>query len=255
MGRPSRRISRIGQPACSGGWRLVVPRHGRAIPRRCHWHELGHFSQSGSRTLLAFIVPVHCWFEEAAARTTGFNEGFAGAMGEKSWLYNLLVFVMWLTTGLGRVILTGFVLLSRLITFNLLRQMEFDADQYQAQVAGSQSFLATFERLADLQAGFERVMMKMLSGQITALNVWQLAERTVAEADNPSPEVRRRANKYLAPKAAHWFDSHPSTTERVATVLRQQYAGVFQLVAPADCLLNKVALLGRNTATTMGDAP
>ena len=218
-------------------------------------HELGHFSQSGSRTLLAFIVPVACWFEEATARTTGFNEAFAGAIGENSWWYNLFMFIMWLTTGLGRVILTGFVVLSRLITFNLSRQMEFDADQYQAQVAGSQSFLAAFERLAELQAGFDHVIVKMLSGQIAAMNILQLAERVVAEADNPSPEVRRRANKYLAPKTAHWFDSHPSTTERVATVLRQQYAGVFQLVASADCLLNKAALLDRTTATTMGDAP
>ena len=70
-----------------------------------------------------------------------------------------------------------------------------------SEVAGSQSFLAAFERLAELQAGFDHVIVKMLSGQIAAMNILQLAERVVAEADNPSPEVRRRANKYLAPKA------------------------------------------------------
>ena len=178
-------------------------------------HELGHFSQSGSRSLLGFIIPVACWFEEAAARTSGFSDAMVSYSGDSSRWYVFLMLIMYLTTGLGRLVLMGFVLLSRLITFNLMRQMEFDADRYEWQVAGNLQFVATCERLAELQAGFENVRLKTLRDRTVLPDVLELAKRAVTEADNLSPQDRRRANAYMAPKAAHWFDSHPSTTERV----------------------------------------
>ena len=41
-----------------------------------------------------------------------------------------------LITGLGRLLLLQFALLSRVMTYHLMRQMEFDADRYEAEVAG-----------------------------------------------------------------------------------------------------------------------
>jgi len=50
-------------------------------------HELGHFTQSGSRSLLGFIYPVARWFDEAAARTSGFNKSIADQSGGREKWY------------------------------------------------------------------------------------------------------------------------------------------------------------------------
>lgn len=205
-------------------------------------HELGHFSQSGSRSLQGLIQGISSWFLEAAHRTSGISQSLTERTeGNDGWS-QVLVLAMYLTTGLGRLVLWGFAFASYGTSYFLMRQMEFDADRYESQVAGSGQFARTCERLRELNVGFEETFLRILSSDYRPVNALEFATEIVSAADSLSPEDRSRVARAMAPQRAEWFDSHPSDTERIAAVARDPQPGIFQLAAPAVCLLNTQAL-------------
>jgi Zn-dependent protease with chaperone function len=212
-------------------------------------HELGHFSQATSGLLFRYIVNVTNWFQEATERTGGIQETIGEHGNDGEGYSQILVIVAVVVTGLGRLLLLQFALLSRLMTFYLTRQMEFDADRYEAEVAGSAQFARTFERLSELEVGFENSLVAALNGTLSPEPGLTFAAHVVEEANQLSERDRRRVARSLAPKRARWFDSHPSPTERIAAVARASHPGIFQLEGPALCLLNTQAIAreaGRN---------
>jgi len=205
-------------------------------------HELGHFSQATSGWLFRYIVTVTVWFQEATERTGGVQEAIGEHGDDAEGSARILVLVAYLITGLGRLLLLQFALLSRIMTFYLLRQMEFDADRYAAEVAGSAQFARTFERLSELDVAFHNVLLSALRGTLSAESELSFAQQVIDEAGRLSERDRRQVAKAMAPKRAKWFDSHPSPTERIAAVARRPHPGIFQLEGPALCLLNTSAL-------------
>jgi len=129
-----------------------------------------------------------------------------------------------------------------IMTFYLLRQMEFDADRYEAEVAGSAQFARTIERLSELDVAFNNVLLSALRGTLTTESEMSFAQQVIEEAGRLSERDQRQVAKAMAPKRAKWFDSHPSPTERIAAVARRPHPGIFQLEGPALCLLNTSAL-------------
>jgi Zn-dependent protease with chaperone function len=119
--------------------------------------------------------------------------------------------------------------------------MEFDADRYEAEVAGSGQFARTTERLCELQVAFEKAFLSVLDGTLTPFDT-EFAVVVADLANQLSEREHRRVAKMLAPQRAQWFDSHPSPTERIAAVASQSQPGIFQLAGPARCLLNEAAL-------------
>ncbi len=210
-------------------------------------HELGHFSQATSSLLLRYIVNVTNWFQEATTRTSGIQDAIGEHGDDTEGSARLFVLVAYMVTGLGRLLLLQFAMLSRVTTFYLMRQMEFDADRYEAEVAGSAQFARTFERLSELQIGFEGVLLSLLRGTLAAGADASFATQVVEEADQLSERDRKRVAKMLAPQRARWFDSHPSPTERIAAVAQQSRPGIFQLEGPALCLLNTAGKSGVHT--------
>jgi Zn-dependent protease with chaperone function len=209
-------------------------------------HELGHFSQSAGGWLLRYIGKVTNWFQEATIRTMDLQENIQ--QQEFEGQAQAIIWVAWITTGFGRLILMLFALLSRLIAFNLMRQQEFDADRYEAQVAGSGQFARTFERLCELQVGFEIALMTLMRGEMLADTGLGFGGQVVYQADELSDRDRRRVSKLMSPQKSQWFDSHPSPSERIAAVARNPQPGIFQLAGPAISLLNVNRLMRKLAA-------
>src|SRR5260370_11189657 len=120
--------------------------------------------------------------------------------------------------------------------------MEFDADRYEAEVAGSAQFAKTFERLTELDVAFGVMFLAMIRGEIEFESPLELAEQVADYSERMPEKERRRAARAMKPSKAHWFDSHPSPTERIAAVARRPHAGIFQLDGPALSLLNVAPL-------------
>lgn len=200
-------------------------------------HELGHFSQATSGFLHGNIVRVTNWFQEAAVRTEGVQDSIGENSDDWGGYGQVFVFATFIVTLFGWLLLLLFALLSRMLTFYLMRQTEFDADRYQAEVVGSAHFAHTFERLMQLDVAFERVVKATMSGAIAPESAASLAQHAVQELEHFSEYDLRRAARRMAPKRAQWFDSHPTPTERIAAVARHPQPGIFQLEGPALCLL------------------
>jgi Zn-dependent protease with chaperone function len=192
--------------------------------------------------LLGYIGTVTNWFEEAVGRSSDIREAIRTGAEDNQGSAALIVWVAWCTTGLGVLLLSFFALLSRVVAFYLLRQMEFDADRYEAQVAGSAQFAKTFERLGQLEVGFENTIKAVFTGDLSPDSDVELAEQVVIDADNLSEKHLRRAARHLRPTRAQWFDSHPSPTDRIAAVAKLEEPGIFQLDGPARCLLRMQTL-------------
>jgi Zn-dependent protease with chaperone function len=205
-------------------------------------HELGHFSQATSSLIFRYVANVTNWFNEAAGRTGGVQELIREEASDTGGGAGLLMLVAYCTAGLGKLVLALFALLSRVIAYYLLRQMEFDADRYEAEVAGSAQFARTFERLTELDVAFEMMFKAMLRGEIEFESPLEMAEQVVDYCERMPEKERRRAARAMKPRKAHWFDSHPSPTERIAAVARRPHAGIFQLEGAALHLLNVAAL-------------
>lgn len=208
-------------------------------------HELGHFSQATSGLLFRFVATVANWFAEATERT----EGVQAAIRDKGedfegWGQALFVAAA-LVAWLGRLILIAFALLSRVVTFSLMRQMEYDADRYEAQVAGSAQFARTFERVCELNMGLEKTIKAVMHNSEHIEPGGSLTSYILAEADALSERDRQRVIRRMG-QPARWFDTHPSPQQRIAAVNAHPHPGIFHLEGPASCLM---------TAPVVGGTP
>ena len=73
---------------------------------------------------------------------------------------NLFAVVRW-AISLSRWILSLFVRLTHLVSCTALRQMEFDADNYEARVAGSKQFRETTHTLLRLNVAYQATYANM----------------------------------------------------------------------------------------------
>jgi hypothetical protein len=118
----------------------------------------------------------------------------------------------------------------------MLRQMEFDADRYEARVAGSDTFARTSERLELLNVAAHAAMNDLG-------NAWR--ERRLCD-DLPSlirsrerdipKQLRQELAKHSATGKTGWFDTHPATVSRIKSAKREAAPGIFKVDGPATAL-------------------
>lgn len=199
-------------------------------------HEFGHFAQGTGMRVTYVIRSVNRWFARVVYERDSWDDKLrdaAGAIGGGGAIIVLTARAMvWLT----RRVLWCLMMVGHGISSFMLRQMEFDADQYEARVAGAAAFEQTTRRLRALNLG-----------QDVALNEVQAAWRERRLADDLPALVRRREHEMPGEVRAKlhamataqktgWFDSHPCDADRVAAARRGSPPGVIPLDAPAAAL-------------------
>ena len=118
--------------------------------------------------------------------------------------------------------------------------MEFDADRYEARLAGSQNFARTCRQLKLLELCQSSALEDLdqfrresrLPDNLPALIVSKIPQI-------PSDEFRELEHELLEVKTG-WADSHPSDRDRIENAAREQAAGIFQLEHPSGLLFTDV---------------
>ena len=209
-------------------------------------HEFGHFTQGLAMRLDFVVRSTNMWFARLVYERDEWDYRLARLSAEiDHWGFTLVVLVAQLCVWLTRRVLWVLMFAGHLISSFMSRQMEFDADRYQARVAGADAFAPTFERVnllalasqaafADLDAAWRE---RRLCDNLPAL----IHNR---EKDLPA-DVRTKFLKTNDESRTGWFDSHPSDADRVAAVQREGAAGLFKLKAPASILFRDFAELSR----------
>ena len=175
------------------------------------------------------------------------DEGLTRACQESGRL-GLIFMVALLGVWLTRGILFILMLLGHVISCLLLRQMEYDADRYEARLAGSDAFAETSRRIILLAFGSQATLPALVdfyqSGEFPD-NYPALLLSMVEQL--PAP-LRRRLNKETAGEKTGLFDTHPSFRDRIASARREDARGIFHLDWPASALFSNFDELTQQTS-------
>ncbi len=201
-------------------------------------HEFGHFNQRSGlggtflvRSLMRFLARIV--FErdrlDAMLRKLKFSNG-PGKL-----LYLICAAMIESARGVLWLLLT----ICEVLTCRLLRKMEHDADQLEAQLAGSEAFVRTSEWMTMINLAAQNAHGE-LAEQWERRRLADNLPRLIAAKAGESQERRREIMKLIDAIPARWFHTHPSHRERIEHVRGLGLAGQLHCVDPAETLFDNI---------------
>lgn len=196
-------------------------------------HEFGHFSQGAGMRLSYIIRSVNAWFARVVYERDSWDEKLEAWSQSEDWWVKAIFMLAKGGVWVGRKVLWCLMHTGHAISCFMARQMEFDADSYEAKMAGSTEFARTAERLRALSVGhamamndaYQTYQSKELPDDFSELVVWR--EKNMPEA------TRQELQKQTREAKTSWNDTHPADTDRIKAALSWNAPGVFQHETPA----------------------
>jgi Zn-dependent protease with chaperone function len=217
-------------------------------------HEFGHFSQGGAMRLNLIVYHINRWF----ARTVYERDAWDAAIVQWSsgvdirigWIFYLARLCIWLS----RRVLWLLMHAAHLLSCGMSRQMEFNADRYEINLAGSEAFVRTMRRIGVIalseRAAFNDLALAYqehrLGDNLPAIIAARLKEMP---EDAQVCHVDPGKGKGLFSRLAVLFATHPSDRARIRRAERANAPGIFTIEAPATILFANYDALAK--AVTM----
>jgi Zn-dependent protease with chaperone function len=202
-------------------------------------HEFGHFSQGAAMRLTYVIRSVSYWFARVVHERDRWDESLEKAASGGYWAIVVVVqlsrFLVWLT----RRVLWLLMWTGQLLSASLLRQMEYDADRYEARLVGVETFQATQHEIRNLslaqQATFTELRGLWREGKLADDLPGLIRFHRGQLPDSVLQALRQQAEG----SKTGIFDTHPADADRIASAQREGGTAVFDLEAslPAALLL------------------
>lgn len=210
-------------------------------------HEFGHVSQRVAMRFSIFIRQVVHWLYRVAYERDVWDERLDRVIED------FHPFIAWPMRGVHlmvsgvRLLLSGFFIAGHFASLKLMREMEFNADLYEARLVGSRAFAGSTWRLFLLNraargADFDMHLawqQKRLSDNYPALiaaNVDQVNKRML---DEMAEELRKMETSI--------WDTHPCPNERVQAVNEENPSGVYTVQLPPTALFKNFNKLCQRT--------
>lgn len=208
-------------------------------------HEFGHFAQGGGMRLTYIIRTVNGWFARVVYERDAWDMYLAEFSRKIDVRVGIILYAARACVWCTRKILWALMMVGHLFSCFMLRQMEFDADTYEAKLAGSDTFAATAKRLQELglagQIAWHHLRQSYQTQRLPDNLPLFIARKT---AEIPA-DVRTALDKAQAESKTGWFDTHPCDTERVQRALALAQPGVFRREAPATELFQDFSAVAR----------
>jgi Zn-dependent protease with chaperone function len=212
-------------------------------------HEFGHFSQGAGMRLCALIRTVNMWFARVVYERDAWDQRLE-TMASYNHLYiqilgGLTRLAVWLT----RRVLWALMWVGHLVSSFLSRQMEFDADRYEARMVGGHVFAETMWRLrvlsvaqngafSDLGSSWNERRLPDDFSKLVLANVPQIPEPLMET-------MRADVNK----TETGWFESHPCDKDRTARALADvPGAGMFRIDGPSNAVFSNLDALSKTAS-------
>lgn len=201
-------------------------------------HEFGHFSQGAGMGFSRLIYRINHWFHRVVFERDNFDLTLDRWIEEADRRIALVLRAAKWAVWLSRKILHGLMYVGHAVSCLQSRQMEFDADYYEAQVAGSAAFAETSRELRCLAAARQAAFR-------TLNEHWQ--EQRLVDDLPELISLHRRVQPLVQPQderpKARWFHTHPDDESRIAHAARLGCAGIFQGDFPAAGLFRDFSAL------------
>jgi Zn-dependent protease with chaperone function len=209
-------------------------------------HEFGHFAQAAAMRCVYIINTVNGWLYSRAYQRDEWDDRLERWSSEADggfqlWLM-LTGFCLWLTRRFLHLLFQVSFRMSR----RLSQQMEFDADRYEATLAGSDCFRTTALRLR----GISRAWGETDTANASAWREGRLVEDLPAAIDLrfsrlDEREWHRIAEDLDSDHETQFWASHPADQERIANVEQLGCAGLFLDERPARLLFEDFPVLAK----------
>jgi hypothetical protein len=208
-------------------------------------HEFGHFTQGAGMRLTYLIRKINLWF----ARVVYERDSWDLKLDESARTADFRIKIV-LQTARGSVWLTRRILWALMhaghaISCFMLRQMEYDADSYEAKLAGSDTFESTIERLPVLSVAMQFALEDLRRSWVSS----RLAEDLPLLIDHKATSLPAEVHQQLAAARAStktgWFQTHPCDTDRIRAARRLNEPGIFRMTQPAARLFADFNALSR----------
>ncbi|MEM1176930.1 MAG: M48 family metallopeptidase [Acidobacteriota bacterium] len=204
-------------------------------------HEFGHFAQGAGMRLTYIVRSVNAWFARVVYERDSWDAKLDTAAKEASDV-GLLIWVavqaargmVWLT----RRILWALMHVGHAISCFLMRQMEFDADRYEARLVGAPTFAATARDLSLLGAG-QQVAMNRLSETFPLGHlVDNVPELISVVRGRFEPDVVTEIDRRRLEERTGTFDTHPADVDRERSAGLETDPPAFRSELPATALFS-----------------
>ena len=200
-------------------------------------HEFGHFSQGAGMRLTYVIRRISYWLTRAVYDRDEWDERLVALCGwdlRISWVFFVTRLFVWLT----RRILWCLMWIGHAVSSYMLREMEFDADRYEARLAGSRTFESTARQLAMLNFANQKAQRDLASFYREGRLGNDLPRLIASNASQFDSKLRKKINDYVDEQTTGHFDTHPSDSERIANARQEQTEGIFTVARPASELFH-----------------
>lgn len=208
-------------------------------------HEFGHFSQGAGMRLSYLVRSVSFWLtrvvyerDEWDARLVALSQGLDIRLGIVFYMARVFV---WLT----RKILWCLMMLGHMIGGILLREMEFDADCYEARLAGSDCFESTTRKMALLNAATQGAYVDLDEFAQEGRLADDLPRLIASNVGQLKPAVVELVNKAVDEETTELFATHPASRDRIDRAREEQAPGIFHVELPGAALFRDFAALSR----------
>lgn len=209
-------------------------------------HEFGHFSQKAGMGAILTIQRVSWWFTRIVYQRDTLDVMLEEAIDESDFRIGLVLQLGQLCVFISRGILWCFMVLCRLISAGLLRQMEFDADRYEYGLVGSRVFAETARELrllAIVQAQTLQQMYGISTKGHLADDMMLMSEINRQQLPH---SVITELNKSVAEERGSLLATHPIDRLRVERARNASAEGVFRMERPARELVRHYKALCTN---------
>ena len=203
-------------------------------------HEFGHFSQRSSMIANIWVNTINGWLAECAYGQEEWQARFDH--WRETYDFEVIQFSITAAEAMITLVRKLFARLCALnirITHAMSRQMEFDADLYEARIIGSRNFRASTLALrklgyADAEAQFCNRLALHQRDQLLR----NLPAAVVEIAKGFTPEILRRVEEDLHREQTRYWDTHPADLERITNAEQAEDAGMLECPQPARILFD-----------------
>ena len=218
-------------------------------------HEFGHFSQGTGMRLSYVVRSISHWFTRVVYERDVWDlwlETITDDLDIRiAWVFFLTRGCVWVSRG----VLWCLMYCGHAVAGVLLRQMEFDADRYEARVAGSDCFEQTTRRVHELsvasQKSFQDLFQLFQEGHLGD----NFPKLVVFNSQIMPAKIKTEIHKSIFESSTELFDSHPCDKDRIANAHAEAAPGVFRIEKPAaDLFVHFDALCKNVTADFYRDA-
>ncbi len=211
-------------------------------------HEFGHFSQGAGMRLAVVIMSINSWFARVVYERDSWDESLAEwstSGGNDIWIM-IFVGLIRLSVWLTRRILWVLMWVGHLVSVSLRRQMEYDADRYEARMVGGAVFGETMWRFrlmglasngahSDLQSSWRERRMPDNFPKLVLANIPQIPK-----------EVVTASRQGIDSGTTGWLDLYPSDKDRmVHAAIEEPGEGIFHLEGSATDVFSDFDALAR----------